>query len=295
MNRVIKPEDVHASDRLGSDPEFSGGRKTSGKVPPNPRSDVGTIVLHWATAIAVIVSFATGLRIGGDALDSVVGKALWNVLPQGEIWTWHFVASLMLVFCAAAYVLYMERAGLLQRISLARLRMLTMPASARLRWNAVNVLLHWAIYGILTGSPPRAWRLYLGYGGWVVTVHGLLATTTLVYIGVHIFTHSMYGGLGQLLRLFRPTPLAESTMTRSRPLLAGLSLGLALALALVALDFGTRDTLKVASVAEAPKLDGRAGRCGLGHRAPRVREDGARRQSRRNRHLHGRGARRRGR
>jgi hypothetical protein len=99
--------------------------------------------------------------------------------------------------------------------------------------------------------------LYLGYGGWVVTVHSLLATTTLFYIGLHIFTHAMYGGWGQILRLFRPAPLVATSATRSRPLLAGLTLGLALALALITLDFGTRDTLTVARAGTPPRLDGK--------------------------------------
>ena len=29
-----------------------------------PRSDVGTIVLHWATALALIICLLTGLRVG---------------------------------------------------------------------------------------------------------------------------------------------------------------------------------------------------------------------------------------
>jgi len=61
-----------------------------------PRTDVGTLVLHWATAIAFLVSLFTGIRIAADALHAPVSKWLSPVLPQGQIWTWHFLAGLTL-------------------------------------------------------------------------------------------------------------------------------------------------------------------------------------------------------
>ncbi|WP_460448413.1 ethylbenzene dehydrogenase-related protein [Alsobacter sp. SYSU BS001988] len=252
MNQIIQPREISEAERLKHvDAADSVPRRAK------PRSDVGTIVLHWATAAAVVVSLATGLRIGGDGLDSVVGRALWSVLPQGEVWTWHFVGSLALFFCATAYAVYMARAGLLQRIAPSRMRVLTMPASARLRWNAVNVALHWAIYAILAALTATGVAMYLGFGGWVVTVHGLLATVTLVYIGVHVFTHFMYGGLDQLLRLFKPSRLARTAAARPRPFVVAAFAGLPIAIGVAALDYGTRDTLTVAHVATPPTADGK--------------------------------------
>lgn len=52
-----------------------------------PRSDVGTIVLHWTLTIAILFSLATGLRLSADAETSIFAKALDPILPQGEIWT----------------------------------------------------------------------------------------------------------------------------------------------------------------------------------------------------------------
>src|SRR5438445_13302773 len=83
-----------------------------------PRTDVGTLVLHWATAIAFTVSLFTGIRIAADALSAPVSKWLSPILPQGEIWTWHFLAGLTLFFCAAAYLIYMRRSGLAARNAL---------------------------------------------------------------------------------------------------------------------------------------------------------------------------------
>lgn len=229
----------------------AGGPKSADK----PRSDLGTILLHWGVAIAMIVSLATGLRITADALDSVVARSLSPILPQGEIWTWHFVSSLALFVGSTAYVIYMMRARLGRRIAPARAAVLLMEAPARMRWNAVNVLLHWAIYAVVVALTATGVALYLGYGGWVVTVHAGLAFTTLGYIVAHAFAHFMYGGLAQWLRLFRIAPLAPEVRPR-QPLLIALMAGVALAFAVILLDFTTRDQLTVNRVTEAPKLDG---------------------------------------
>src|ERR1051325_9542580 len=81
-----------------------------------PRTDVGTLVLPGATAIAFVVSLFPGIRIAADALHAPVSKWLSPILPQGEIWTFHFYAGLTLFFCAAAYFVYLRRASLFSQI-----------------------------------------------------------------------------------------------------------------------------------------------------------------------------------
>src|SRR4051812_35800573 len=78
-----------------------------------PRSDVGTIVLHWTTAIAFVVSLLTGIRMAtfGWVLPSL-SQWLGPITPQGEMWTWHFITGLALFFCSSAYLLYITRSGL---------------------------------------------------------------------------------------------------------------------------------------------------------------------------------------
>src|SRR5438477_3566199 len=84
-----------------------------------PRSDVGTIVLHWATAIAFVLSLLTGIRFAtfGFTLPRL-SQWLSPILPQGEMWTWHFFAGLALFFCASAYLIYLNRGGLMARNAL---------------------------------------------------------------------------------------------------------------------------------------------------------------------------------
>ncbi|MBP0575170.1 hypothetical protein J8J27_31105, partial [Mycobacterium tuberculosis] len=61
-------------DRTG--PSLASGGEAAGqaaagpalapKMPPSPRSDIGTIVLHWLVTTAVIASLVTGLRLSAD-------------------------------------------------------------------------------------------------------------------------------------------------------------------------------------------------------------------------------------
>src|SRR5438445_8864982 len=97
------------------------GSAATGRRPQDapPRSDVGTIILHWSTAIALVVCLLTGLRM---AIFGYVApgfaRSLSPILPQGEMWTWHFVSAFTLFFSASAYLLYVYRAGLTPRNAL---------------------------------------------------------------------------------------------------------------------------------------------------------------------------------
>src|SRR4051794_8728032 len=110
-----------------------------------PRTDLGTILLHWTTAVAFIVSLFTGIRIAADAVYAPVSHFLSPILPQGEVWTWHFLAGLTLFFCSSAYLIYMKRSGLAPRNALKKLRVMLMPTARKMRWEAVNIGLHWFV------------------------------------------------------------------------------------------------------------------------------------------------------
>jgi Ni,Fe-hydrogenase I cytochrome b subunit len=96
---------------------------------------IGTIILHWISAIVVLTSIVTGLRIASDA---PISQFLSPILPQGEIWTVHFIAGLTLFFSSAAYPLYLRRSGLKRRIAVKRLLVFTLPAAKRPRWGAAT-------------------------------------------------------------------------------------------------------------------------------------------------------------
>ncbi|GJD50260.1 hypothetical protein OPKNFCMD_2997 [Methylobacterium crusticola] len=232
-------------------------RAAAGAGTPRRRSDTGTILIHWLTAVAMVASLLTGLRISADAPSAVVSKFLAPVLPQGEIWTVHFVAGLTLFFALSAYVVYVARSGLAERNAPRRIAAATIPGSSRAarqaRWSGVNVALHWLMYGIVLAMTGTGIALYLGYGGWFVAIHAALALVTLAYIAVHVVTHFLYGGWDQLLRLFRPARLAGAA-ARRRPLLVASAVGLPVIAGLAAADVAGRSQLVVRRVDTAPDL-----------------------------------------
>lgn len=222
-----------------------------------PRTDVGTILIHWIASIACIINLVTGLRLAADQEFSVVWRAIAPVLPQGEIWSWHIISGLGLTFASTTYIVYMHRSGLMRRIALDKLRALTMPAPRQAKWGAINVLLHWALYALVVLQTVTAALLYLGYGGWNVTIHSTAATFVLLYIAAHLIGHFGYGGWLQILRVFKPARLVRTAASRRRPLLIAAGVGTTAVVVLAALDARTVDRLVIQSANEKPQLDGR--------------------------------------
>ena len=105
-------------------------RESVSRTGATPKTDIGTIVLHWVVALAFIVSLFTGVRIAADALIAPVSHWLVPILPQGDMWYWHFYSGLVLFFGASAYVLYVLRSGLIQRNAVKKTRVLAMKSAA---------------------------------------------------------------------------------------------------------------------------------------------------------------------
>ena len=250
---------VHVRDGLPSDtPQRTSSAKADAQTEragaQPPRTDVGTLVLHWATAIAFTVSLFTGIRIAADALSAPVSKWLSPILPQGEIWTFHFYAGLTLFFCAAAYLIYMRRAGLFGRNALKKTRVMVMPVASKMRFGGLNVLLHWAAYVIVLTMTVTGIFLYLGHGGWLLQLHSYVAFIGLGYIFIHALAHYLYGGWWQLFRVFRPAKLVLTEAVKPKPLLIAAGVGAIVVAGIAISDPLTRDTLVVKRVAAAPDM-----------------------------------------
>jgi cytochrome b subunit of formate dehydrogenase len=222
--------------------------------PDSPHSDFGTVILHWTTAVTFLVSLFTGIRIASDNLHAVVSKWLTPILPQGEIWTWHFFAGLTLFFCGSTYILYMRRSALSHRSAPKRLKVLLLPADNKLKFAALNVGLHWLLYSLVIVLTGTGIALYLGYGNWFIYVHSTVAFVALGYIFAHVTSHYMMGGVWQLLRIVRPVRLLATKATQPRPLLLGAVGGVIVVAAIVGVDWLTRDTLVMRRVSAGPNL-----------------------------------------
>ena len=226
-------------------------------IPKPPRSDIATIILHWSMTIAMVLSLITGLRISADHEGAVIAKWFEPILLQGEIWSLHVYSALALTVCIVAYTLYMLRSGLKRRISLRKTVVFSVPVAPKLRWGATNVILHWVLFAAVTTMVVTGVFLFLGYGGWLVTVHYVAALVSVGYIVAHLFSHFMYGGLQQWLRLFRPMRLARTRAMRERPVLIAGAVALVVASGAAAVDFSTRDMVVAPRIAGAkPVLDG---------------------------------------
>ncbi len=197
--------------------DFSASTSARNRGAAPPRTDVGTIILHWTTVIAFFVSIFTGIRIAADSLNAPVSQWLSPILPQGEIWTWHFLAGLTLFFCMSSYFIYLYRSGLTARNALQKIRILFLPAARKMRMEALNVILHWFVYAVILVLTVTGIFLYLGFGGWLVWIHSTTAFIGLAYTFVHVVTHYLQGGWWQIFRLFRP---AKLVVTRAAKVLS---------------------------------------------------------------------------
>ena len=257
MTDIAHPRDGHSTTSAPA------ARPKVAKAPPQalpserpPRTDVGTLTLHWVTAIAFVVSLFTGIRIAADALNAPFSKWLNPILPQGEIWTWHFLAGLSLFFAASTYLVYVRRSGLSNRNALKKTRVMVMPVASKLRFGALNVALHWAAYLIIVVMTVTGVFLYLGHGGWIVSVHSYTAFIGLTYIAVHVVAHYLFGGWWQVFRVFRPARLVWTEAVKPKPVLIAVGVGALVIAGIAAADWATRDTLVVTRVEGEPKLDG---------------------------------------
>jgi hypothetical protein len=175
-----------------------------------PRTDLGTIVLHWLLVGALLWAIATGLRIACESSGHDWVEALSGVLPRSAVWIRHFESALVLIVVAIAYPIYMCHAALVPRIRLDAVRLRGL-AHSRYRWAALNAVLNWACYlavltEILTGG-----LLYFDRGyAVVVEIHWLVTWIIIAIALLHVLAHFAFGGVAQLLRLFRPAQLAPS-------------------------------------------------------------------------------------
>ncbi|MEO9528125.1 ethylbenzene dehydrogenase-related protein [Roseibium sp.] len=223
---------------------------------PGVRSDIGTIVLHWTLVVAIFVSLLTGLRLSSDAEGAWFSTLFEPILPQGEIWTWHYVSAIFVLALIFAYAAYMSLARLKRRVSSKKIVVLTLPANTRLRLAAVNVIAYWVLFAAVLTLTVTGVLLYLGHGGLWITAHYVSALVVLTYIGAHVILHYAYGGLSQLLRLFRPQKLRRFPGMATHPLALSLLVGAVVLAAAVTIDFGTRGDLTVARADALPELDG---------------------------------------
>ena len=173
------------------------------------KSDAPTFLLHWSLVLTLVFSLVTGLRIAADAEDASWARAVAAVLPQGDVIRWHLWAALSLLSIAAAYVVFLLRARLTQRITLNRQQLNSLvAANGQNRWHSVNILLYWVAFACIFVAGITGILLYVAPGLLpylsVSAVHQAVAWSIVVYAVLHIATQTLMGGLRQLLKILKP-------------------------------------------------------------------------------------------
>ncbi|HZH26514.1 MAG TPA: ethylbenzene dehydrogenase-related protein [Azospirillaceae bacterium] len=222
---------------------------------PRLRTDATTVALHWGIALLLVASLATGFRIAADAEDATLSRWLSPILPQGEVTRWHGWFAGGLIVLAATYVAFLVSARLTPRIALdgSRLRALS-ARDHRTRWQSINVLVYWIAFAALALVGTTGALLYLEIPvaphGLVTTAHRVGAWVLVAYVVLHVAAQAAMGGGVQLLKILRPRA------AYGFPALVGALLGMAAAAGVAAVDRGRPQTLAVAAVPAAPRLDG---------------------------------------
>jgi len=254
-------------------------------------TDLGTVILHWVLVAFFSAAAASGLRIASDDPGLRWLSLLDAILPANGLWLTHMVAAVGLIAALIAYAVYMVRSRLVPRVSLGAAQFANLLVRGRMRWAAAGKIAYWLFVPAMVLEIITGFVLFLGFGGASLDLHVLGAWICLAFPLVHIACHWAYGRSQQLLRVLRPARLVvpapqpdfaqllaveigkssakrggsrrqslahEPTSEKRRPLIWSLAAAVVVAIALVAVEPLTRQTLTVIRIAPsaAPRLNG---------------------------------------
>ena len=250
------------------------------------RTDRGTVLLHWLAVGFLLASLLTGLRIAADVPERTWINWVSFMLPGSMIWDIHIWSGMALTALSVAYVLYIMRAKLGARIRPDRVRLSGFWRGGPGRWRALNIILYWLLFAVLTAQFATGTLAYLGYGSNVMTLHYLGALSLLAFPVLHVLVHALEGGATQILRIFRPEPLPQATPQhdftdllleqflrqrqqaqqefraqqefQANPLAVAMAAGVAALMAFASLDKGSEDRLALVGIesGQRPTIDG---------------------------------------
>jgi Ethylbenzene dehydrogenase/Prokaryotic cytochrome b561 len=170
-----------------------------------PKSDLGTILLHWLIVSALGGAVLTGLAIAAlDNPDLRILPYVSFLLPGENVWYLHLAFGIALAASFIAYAVYIRRTDLTDRIRFDKSRLRALLIGGRPRWASVNVILYWVLFIALGLETVAGLLLFFGWGGSILTLHLHAVWVFLAFPFLHALGHWLYGGDGQLLRIFTP-------------------------------------------------------------------------------------------
>jgi cytochrome b subunit of formate dehydrogenase len=182
-----------------------------GQKGPAKKTDYGTVILHWLLVGSLVIAVATGLRIATESPDRNWINVLDFLLPKAAVWAEHLQAAVLFIATSIAYVVYVARAGLWQRLRLDTVRLRGLLGRRYARWGTINVFLHWLFFLVMLSQLVSGTLLYFGLAGsFLVQIHWIGTWVILGYVILHLYAQWRYGGAAQLLRIFRPGRIAAA-------------------------------------------------------------------------------------
>lgn len=201
-----------------------------------PRSDIGTVVVHWLLVATLLGAILTGLSIAAvDNPNFSVLHYVGFILLRENVWLLHLYFSVVLLSSVVAYVIYIKSAGLTDRIRLDAVRLRAIFIGGRPMWASTNVLLYWFFFIALTLEIVAGILVFFGWGGFLLSLHLHCVWLLLLFPFAHVLVHWLYGGSDQLFRIFR----AQWRLPQQAPELVDVLIE-----RVQALEFGSAERLK---------------------------------------------------
>ncbi|MEO8241179.1 MAG: cytochrome b/b6 domain-containing protein [bacterium] len=169
-----------------------------------PRTDVGTVVLHWVVLIAVVVLLMTGLRFSSDDIHHLWLRDFDAQLWSENLWQLHMIAGYALTVSLVVYANYLARARLFDRIRVNAARMQALFGTPKSRWSSIHVLMSWAFLIAAAAACVTGWLTYYGLAGPAVRIHLLCSWVILTFPVLHVLALLRIGGVPHLARILRP-------------------------------------------------------------------------------------------
>ncbi|MHB2169012.1 ethylbenzene dehydrogenase-related protein [Alsobacter sp. R-9] len=182
-----------------------------------PRTDAGTIVIHWGLALSVMAALATGLRIEAEGPSATaVDRLLVPLLPTWRLWLVHIVAGMALAGFLAAHVMLLRTAGLGARLQLRWDRISGLAVPGRARWSAASLILTWFFLVLAAGQVFSGLLIHTDLAPGLMPAHRLASWGVALFVPGHVALHVAMGGTQQLLRIVRPRPRDLSSVAGTR-------------------------------------------------------------------------------
>jgi hypothetical protein len=174
-----------------------------------PKSDLGTVLLHWSAIAPLVLLIGTGLRIASD--DAAMAWLLkFDVyLPREHLWLTHVSAGYLFTGLSVAYGVYVGAMRLASRTRVSTATFSGIFVNSKSFWMSVNRIAYFIFFVSTCTEIISGWLLLYE----ITTVHEIHLLVSWVLIAfpfAHVLVQLQIGGVPQIARIFRPSTAIEA-------------------------------------------------------------------------------------